>query len=152
MKAQQEKEAAIEEERQRQYEEAHKSEVITNLRDENDYLKKKIIALERAIKWAGLEVKSAIRFADVRAAYMRTHPNFKWNEIISPRRYKNLVAERQVLMWLTKKHTGLSLPQIGRLFGGRDHSTVLHAVRKTEANRDKHMHLIARVESQLGVR
>jgi len=40
---------------------------------------------------------------------------------------------RQVAMWLAKQITTRSLPDIGRRFGGRDHTTVLHAVRRIEA-------------------
>jgi chromosomal replication initiator protein len=43
-----------------------------------------------------------------------------------------VVVPRQVGMYLAKKLTPRSLPEIGRRFGGRDHSTVLHAVRKIE--------------------
>jgi chromosomal replication initiator protein len=42
------------------------------------------------------------------------------------------VVPRQVGMYLAKKLTSRSLPEIGRRFGGRDHSTVLHAVRKID--------------------
>jgi chromosomal replication initiator protein len=42
------------------------------------------------------------------------------------------VVPRQVGMYLAKKMTSRSLPEIGRRFGGRDHSTVLHAVRKID--------------------
>ena len=43
-----------------------------------------------------------------------------------------VVVPRQIGMYLAKKMTSRSLPEIGRRFGGRDHSTVLHAVRKIE--------------------
>lgn len=51
-------------------------------------------------------------------------------EMLSPRRTANVVRPRQVAMYLAKKITLLSFPDIGRRFGGRDHTTVLHAVRK----------------------
>jgi hypothetical protein len=54
-------------------------------------------------------------------------------DIISDRRTATIVRPRQEAMWLCKKFTLLSLPAIGREFGGRDHTTVLHAVRKIEA-------------------
>ncbi|MFZ9887110.1 MAG: helix-turn-helix domain-containing protein, partial [Myxococcota bacterium] len=41
---------------------------------------------------------------------------------------------RQVAMYLARKHIGASLPEIGRAFGGRDHTTVLSSVRKIEAS------------------
>lgn len=52
------------------------------------------------------------------------------NEIMSPRRNKRAVEARQIVMYLARKHTSLSLPQIGKQLGGRDHSTVLHGVGK----------------------
>ena len=53
-----------------------------------------------------------------------------WNELISPRRSNRLVHARQVAYFIIKNHTTLSYPQIGRKFGGRDHTTVLHGVNK----------------------
>jgi chromosomal replication initiator protein len=52
--------------------------------------------------------------------------------LLSRRRYRHVVLPRQVGMYLTRRLTGLSLGQIGAYFGGRDHSTVLHACRKVE--------------------
>jgi hypothetical protein len=52
------------------------------------------------------------------------------NDMCSARRTANLVYPRQIAMYLCKNLTGFSLPAIGRQFGGRDHTTVLHAVRK----------------------
>ena len=51
---------------------------------------------------------------------------------LSSRRTANVVRPRQVAMYLAKILTLRSLPEIGRRFGGRDHTTVLHAVRKIE--------------------
>ena len=51
---------------------------------------------------------------------------------MSSRRTANVVRPRQVAMYLAKTLTLRSLPEIGRRFGGRDHTTVLHAVRKIE--------------------
>lgn len=60
------------------------------------------------------------------------HYNVARNDLLSPRRSRSVVVPRQVGMYLAKKLTPRSLPEIGRRFGGRDHSTVLHAVRKIE--------------------
>lgn len=54
------------------------------------------------------------------------------NDILSARRTANVVRPRQIAMYLSKVLTPRSLPEIGRRFGGRDHTTVLHAVRKIE--------------------
>lgn len=51
-------------------------------------------------------------------------------DLLSHRRNADLVMHRQIAMYLAKKYTLWSLPFIGRRFGGRDHTTVLHAVRK----------------------
>lgn len=60
------------------------------------------------------------------------HYNVARTDLLSPRRARAVVVPRQVGMYLAKKMTARSLPEIGRRFGGRDHSTVLHAVRKIE--------------------
>jgi len=53
-------------------------------------------------------------------------------ELQSRRRFRNILIPRQVGMYLARQLTGLSLEQIGAYFGGRDHTTVLHACRKVE--------------------
>jgi chromosomal replication initiator protein len=56
------------------------------------------------------------------------------SDLLSSRRTANVVRPRQIAMYLAKTLTLRSLPEIGRRFGGRDHTTVLHAVRKIDAN------------------
>jgi chromosomal replication initiator protein len=53
-------------------------------------------------------------------------------DLLSSRRTANVVRPRQIAMYLAKTLTLRSLPEIGRRFGGRDHTTVLHAVRQIE--------------------
>jgi chromosomal replication initiator protein len=60
------------------------------------------------------------------------HYNVSKADILSSRRTASVVRPRQVAMYLSKALTLRSLPEIGRRFGGRDHTTVLHAVRKIE--------------------
>jgi chromosomal replication initiator protein len=60
------------------------------------------------------------------------HYNVAKADLLSPRRARTVVVPRQIGMYLAKKLTSRSLPEIGRRFGGRDHSTVLHAVRKVD--------------------
>ncbi len=67
-------------------------------------------------------------------------------DLLSPRRARSIVRPRQVGMYLAKKLTSRSLPEIGRRFGGRDHSTVLHAVRKIETLMGEDDHLAREVE------
>ncbi|MET0606797.1 MAG: chromosomal replication initiator protein DnaA [Beijerinckiaceae bacterium] len=68
-----------------------------------------------------------------------THFNVSRADILSSRRTANVVRPRQIAMYLAKTLTLRSLPEIGRRFGGRDHTTVLHAVRKVDdlLNRDE---------------
>lgn len=68
-----------------------------------------------------------------------SHYNISRADILSSRRTANVVRPRQIAMYLSKVLTLRSLPEIGRRFGGRDHTTVLHAVRKIEelAAKDK---------------
>jgi len=61
-----------------------------------------------------------------------THYSVTRADILSSRRTATVVKPRQVAMYLSKTLTLRSLPEIGRRFGGRDHTTVLHAVRKIE--------------------
>lgn len=56
----------------------------------------------------------------------------KPTELLSARRHRSIVLPRQVGMYLARQLTGLSLERIGAYFGGRDHTTVLHACRKVE--------------------
>ena len=61
------------------------------------------------------------------------HYGLKQADLISERRARAVARPRQVAMWLAKQITTRSLPDIGRRFGGRDHTTVLHGVRRIEA-------------------
>ena len=58
---------------------------------------------------------------------------FSINDLRSIRRDFPLVRVRQVAMYLAKTLTEKSMPEIGRRFGGRDHTTILHAVRRIKA-------------------
>jgi chromosomal replication initiator protein len=68
------------------------------------------------------------RIAQRVSGYFRVDPG----ELQSRRRYRNVMLPRQVGMYLARQLTELSLEQIGTYFGGRDHSTVLHACRRVE--------------------
>ena len=60
------------------------------------------------------------------------HYNLRMTDLISARRARAVARPRQVAMFLCKNLTARSLPEIGRGFGGRDHTTVIHAIRKIE--------------------
>ena len=64
------------------------------------------------------------------------HFELKPLDLVSARRARAVARPRQIAMYLAKRLTTRSLPEIGRKFGGRDHSTVIHAVRKVEQLRD----------------
>ena len=65
------------------------------------------------------------------------HFELKPIDLVSARRAVVVARPRQIAMYLAKRLTTRSLPEIGRKFGGRDHSTVIHAVRRIEELRDK---------------
>jgi len=60
------------------------------------------------------------------------HYNIRLSDMIGPKRVRNYARPRQIAMYLAKKMTSRSLPEIGRRFGGRDHTTVMHGVRRIE--------------------
>ena len=55
------------------------------------------------------------------------------NDLIGPTRKREITVPRQIAMYLTREMTGMSLPQIGSVFGGRDHTTVMHSCKTVEA-------------------
>lgn len=73
-----------------------------------------------------------VKIEDIQRVVARQY-NVSRSDLLSSRRTANVVRPRQVAMYLAKTLTLRSLPEIGRRFGGRDHTTVLHAVRKIEA-------------------
>jgi chromosomal replication initiator protein len=72
-----------------------------------------------------------VRIEDIQRVVSR-HYNVTRQELVSDRRTRVIVKPRQIAMYLAKTMTPRSFPEIGRRFGGRDHTTVLHAVRKIE--------------------
>ena len=71
-------------------------------------------------------------------------------ELVGSSRAATPLRARQVAIFLTREMTDLSLPQIGRLYGGRDHSTVLNSLRRVEAGIDDDASLAARVQELRG--
>jgi chromosomal replication initiator protein len=72
-----------------------------------------------------------VKIEDIQRVVARQY-NVSRADLLSSRRTANVVRPRQIAMYLAKTLTLRSLPEIGRRFGGRDHTTVLHAVRKIE--------------------
>lgn len=60
------------------------------------------------------------------------HYNIRLADMMGPKRARNVARPRQIAMYLSKQLTSRSLPEIGRRFGGRDHTTIMHGVRKIE--------------------
>ncbi len=95
------------------------------------------------IEFAGKPL--TVKVDDIQRAVCK-HYGISRRDMLSHRRTLNLIVPRHVAVYLAKKMTALSLPQIGRLFGGRDHTTMLHSVRKMEAkDADDDMMLQARI-------
>jgi len=61
------------------------------------------------------------------------HYNIRLSDMLGPKRLRQIARPRQIAMWLSKQLTTRSLPEIGRRFGGRDHTTVMHGVRRIDA-------------------
>jgi chromosomal replication initiator protein len=129
---------------------AHK--INSNIRELEGSLNRIIAHAELIGRPASLEMTQDV-LADLLRAYDRTvtiddiqkkvceHYGLKVADLHGERRSRHLARPRQVAMYLCKHLTTKSLPDIGRAFGGRDHTTVLHAVRKiTELmSSDRHM-------------
>ncbi len=91
------------------------------------------------IETAEIAIRDLIRVRDPKRVKIEdiqklvaTHYNISRADLLSARRTAGVVRPRQIAMFLAKALTLRSLPEIGRRFGGRDHTTVLHAVRKIE--------------------
>lgn len=75
------------------------------------------------------------------------HYNLRIADILSPRRARPVARPRQIAMYLAKALTAHSLPEIGRKFGGRDHTTIIHGVRKIEELMARDANLAADIDS-----
>ncbi len=69
--------------------------------------------------------------------HVASHFNIRVTDMSSARRARSVARPRQVAMYLAKQLTSRSLPEIGRKFGNRDHTTVMHAVKKIDELRDQ---------------
>ena len=91
------------------------------------------------------EERKKVRIEDIQRV-VANHFDVPRNDLLSNRRTRKIVRPRQVAMYLAKQLTPRSLPEIGRRFGGRDHTTVLHAVRKVEAMKEEDAKLAKELE------
>ena len=74
------------------------------------------------------------------------HYNLRLSDMKSARRARAVARPRQIAMYLAKTLTSKSLPEIGRQFGGRDHTTVMHAVKRIESLADTDSQIAEDVE------
>jgi chromosomal replication initiator protein len=97
-------------------------------------LTKKPVTLENAEDAIGLRTSNGVK-TSIEDIQRRTAEFYKLEvrDFHSPQRARRVARPRQVAMYLARKLTTRSLPEIGRRFGGRDHTTVLHACRRIEA-------------------
>lgn len=90
--------------------------------------------------------------AEIQNAVARRY-NTNITEMRSARRSQCVSRPRQIAMYLSRNYTAKSLPDIGRFFGGRDHTTVIHALRQIEKLRKLDIELdqdIREIERELG--
>jgi len=76
-----------------------------------------------------------------------SHFNIKISDIKSPKRLKAVVLPRQIAMYLSRQLTSSSYPEIGDRFGGKDHSTIIHAIRKIEKLMEEDFQLSSTIEN-----
>ena len=69
---------------------------------------------------------------DIQKAVVAYFPSISMSDLRSPRRNKAVVIPRQIAMYLCRQLANMSLMDIGKRFGGRDHTTVIHACNKVE--------------------
>ena len=77
--------------------------------------------------------------------------NLSIDELVSKKKTKNIAHPRQIAMYIARKLTDLSLPKIGDEFGGRDHSTVLHAYNKIENDMENSQELKKNIDDLLSM-
>lgn len=125
----------------------HKSAFMTGYRLGQEHtMKAKTITRFVYVPNKNREVRKDIyKVADKHAQYIFNkvlrHYNRTYEEIVSPRRLKEFAVVRSVIVNLLREMTALSLPEIGRILGGRDHTTILHHLRlKFERRRYWNVH------------
>ena len=92
-----------------------------NLENTYEILKDLLRSVEKVISIEDIQKKTAEHF------------NIKISDLVSARRLRSLARPRQIAMYLTKNLTSKSLAEIGRKFGGKDHTTVMHAIKTIES-------------------
>ncbi len=82
------------------------------------------------------------------------HYGVRADDLTSDKRHPRLVLARQIAMYVCRRELGLSYPELGRIFGGKDHSTVIHAVKKIEKMlvNDKNVHRAVNAAATRGMK
>jgi chromosomal replication initiator protein len=110
------------------------------------------VDLDFAVATLGDSLRGAVRRVTIDEIQKRVCDHFEVKplDLVSERRARAIARPRQIAMYLAKRLTTRSLPEIGRKFGGRDHSTVIHAVRRVEELRDTDREVDAAVRVLMG--
>ena len=90
------------------------------------------LAFARSVLGPTIELPSRNVTAEVIQRVTAQHFGLKLADLKGDKRHRSVVVPRMVAVYLTRKHTGASYPEIGRAFGGRDHSTIIHACHRIE--------------------
>ena len=90
------------------------------------------LALARAALGPIIELPSRHLTVEVIQRVTAQHYGLRVTDLKGAKRHRGVVVPRMVAVWLTRKHTQASFPEIGRSFGGRDHSTAIHACQKID--------------------
>lgn len=131
--------------RYRQVEEDRKFIMLSRLRNVHAAVRSLLIGFAIAVHSDKRLPKTWMSVRDIQKIVSRELRVSK-TDLLSSRRTADVVGPRQIAMYLSRTLTLQSLPEIGRLFGGRDHTTVLHAVRKTTAMMEADPEFRAKVE------
>lgn len=79
------------------------------------------------------------------------HYNIKEEELFNKKRTQNIAYPRQIAMYLCRELADLSYPRIGELFGGRDHTTVIHAYEKISKNKNSNLSLQTEIQEMVDI-
>jgi chromosomal replication initiation ATPase DnaA len=105
--------------------------------------------------WLGIDPAALppqhIRGSDIIRAVLNA-TQVRRNDLMSPRRTRNIAEARQLAYFFMHHFTSLSLPQIGRMVGGKDHSTVMHGIRRVTMEPEVFGARTALIANELGVK
>jgi chromosomal replication initiator protein len=112
-------------------------------------LEEKVVSLAMAKAILKDMVQENMKIIDIDVILKRVADFFhiKTGDFKTKRRQKSIVLPRQIAMYLSRQLTNLSLPEIGKAFGGKDHTTVLHSCKKIEENLSQNKELKSTINS-----